>query len=49
LILIACNTNQIFRHSFTADYYLYDIASKKIKETIRFSSARANFSPDGKK
>jgi hypothetical protein len=28
--------------TFTADYYLYDIASKKIKEIIRFSSARAN-------
>jgi dipeptidyl-peptidase-4 len=22
---LACNSNQIFRHSFTADYYLYQI------------------------
>jgi hypothetical protein len=28
---------------FTADYYLYDIASKKIKEIIRFSSKSQTF------
>jgi hypothetical protein len=28
---------------FTADYYLYDIASKKIKETIRFSVQEPTF------
>jgi dipeptidyl-peptidase-4 len=48
LILIACNTNQIFRHSFTADYYLYDIASK-IKEIFDFQVQEPTFSPDGKK
>jgi dipeptidyl-peptidase-4 len=27
-MLLACNSKQIFRHSFTADYYLYQIATK---------------------
>lgn len=49
LILIACNTNQIFRHSFTADYYLYDIASKKLKQLFDFQVQEPTFSPDGKK
>ncbi|MFV8362833.1 S9 family peptidase [Flavobacterium sp. ZT3P35] len=49
LILIACNTNQIFRHSFTADYYLYDIASKKLKKLFDFQVQEPTFSPDGKK
>ena len=49
LILIACNTNQIFRHSFTADYYLYDIASKKLRKLFDFQVQEPTFSPDGKK
>ncbi|MFV8352270.1 S9 family peptidase [Flavobacterium sp. XS2P14] len=49
LILIACNTNQIFRHSFTADYYLYDIANKKLKKLFDFQVQEPTFSPDGKK
>jgi dipeptidyl-peptidase-4 len=28
---ILCNSNQIFRHSFTADYYLYNIAKELTK------------------
>ena len=49
MILLACNTNQIFRHSFTADYYLYDIASKKLKKLFDFQVQEPTFSPDGKK
>ena len=49
MILIACNTNQIFRHSFTADYYLYDIASKKLKKLFDFQAQEPTFSPDGTK
>ena len=49
MILLACNTNQIFRHSFTADYYLYDIASKKLKKIFDFQVQEPTFSPDGKK
>ena len=31
-ILIANNTNPIYRHSFTADYYLYNTATKEISK-----------------
>ena len=49
MILLACNTNQIFRHSFTADYYLYDITSKKLNKLFDFQVQETTFSPDGKK
>lgn len=49
MILLACNSSQIFRHSFTADYYLYDIASKKLKKLFDFQVQEPTFSPDGKK
>ena len=49
MILLACNTNQIFRHSFTADYYLYDIESKKLQKLFDFQVQEPTFSPDGKK
>ena len=35
-ILIANNTNPIFRHSFTADYYLYNIATKEITKLLMY-------------
>ncbi|MFE3868120.1 S9 family peptidase [Flavobacterium sp. LS2P90] len=49
MILLACNTNQIFRHSFTADYYLYNIATKQLKKLFDFQVQEPTFSPDGKK
>ncbi|PBJ13152.1 S9 family peptidase [Flavobacterium sp. ACN6] len=48
-ILIACNTNQIFRHSFTADYFLYDITSKSLSKLFDFQIQEPTFSPDGSK
>lgn len=48
-ILLACNTNQIFRHSFTADYYLYTIATKEITKLFDFQIQEPSFSPDGTK
>ncbi|MEN2399771.1 S9 family peptidase [Flavobacterium sp. MC2016-06] len=48
-ILIACNSNKIFRHSFTADYYLYDIASKSLTKLFDFQVQEPTFSPDGTK
>ncbi|WP_269234460.1 S9 family peptidase [Flavobacterium flavigenum] len=48
-ILIACNSNQIFRHSFTADYYLYDITSKSLTKLFDFQVQEPTFSPDGTK
>jgi dipeptidyl-peptidase-4 len=49
LVLIANNTNQIFRHSFTADYYLYDTNFKKVSKLFDFQVQEPTFSPDGKK
>ena len=48
-ILIACNTNHIFRHSFTADYFLYDIAAKSLTKLFDFQVQEPTFSPDGTK
>lgn len=44
-ILIANNSNQIFRHSFTADYYLYDITSKTVTKLFE-QVQEPTFSPD---
>ena len=48
-ILIACNTAKIFRHSFTADYYLYDIVNKTLTKLFDFKVQEPTFSPDGSK
>lgn len=48
-ILIACNSNKIFRHSFTADYFLYDITSKSLTKLFDFKIQEPTFSPDGTK
>ena len=45
-LLIANNTNAIFRHSFTADYFLYNLASKKLTK-IASQLQEPTFSPDG--
>jgi dipeptidyl-peptidase-4 len=46
-ILLAANSTPIFRHSFTADYYLYDVASKKVVKLFDFPIQEPTFSPDG--
>jgi len=48
-ILIANNSTQIFRHSFTADYFLYDIATKSLIKLFDFQVQEPTFSPDGTK
>lgn len=48
-ILIATNSNQIFRHSFTANYFVYDIASKKLSKFTEKAIQEPTFSPDGNK
>lgn len=48
-ILIANNSEQIFRHSFIADYFLYDIASKKLTKIANYQIQEPTFSPDGKR
>ncbi|WP_395048394.1 S9 family peptidase [Flavobacterium sp.] len=47
-ILIANNTNQIYRHSFTADYFLFDMVSKELTKILE-QVQEPTFSPDGKK
>jgi dipeptidyl-peptidase-4 len=47
-ILIANNTNSIFRHSFTADYYLYDTTTKVISKLFD-QVQEPTLSPDGTK
>jgi dipeptidyl-peptidase 4 len=47
-ILIANTTNQIFRHSFKANYFLYNIASKQLTRVLE-QVQEPTFSPDGLK
>ncbi len=47
-ILIANNSNQIYRHSFTADYFLYNLESKELTKILE-QVQEPTFSPDGKK
>ena len=49
MILIANSSIQIFRHSFTADYYLYDTTTKSLTKLFNFQVQEPTFSPDGKK
>ena len=45
-ILIASNSNPIFRRSFTADFYLYSIDKKELSKVLN-QSQEATFAPDG--
>ncbi len=47
-ILIANNSAPIFRHSFTADYYLYNLATKELTKVLE-QVQEPTFSPDGTK
>lgn len=47
-LLIANNSNPIFRHSFTADYFLYNITTKEITKILE-QVQEPTFSPDGTK
>ena len=48
MILIANNTHQIYRHSFTADYFLYNLETKELLKILE-QVQEPTFSPDGKK
>jgi dipeptidyl-peptidase 4 len=48
-ILIANNSDQIFRRSFVANYFLYDLTSKKLTPLFDFKIQEPTFSPDGTK
>jgi dipeptidyl-peptidase 4 len=48
-ILLATNSDQIFRHSFLADFYIYDIASKSITKLSDKKVQEPVFSADNSK
>jgi dipeptidyl-peptidase-4 len=48
MMLLASGSNMIFRHSFTADYFLYNIATKELTKLFE-QVQEPTFSPDGKK
>ncbi len=48
-MLLAANSDQIYRHSFVADYYSYDVYSKKLTRIAENKVQEPSFSPDGKK
>lgn len=47
-ILIANNSSPIYRHSFTADYYVYEVATKSLRKVLE-QVQEPIFSPDGTK
>ena len=47
-LLIATNTIAIYRHSFTANYFLYNRATKNLVAIADFGIQEPTFSPDGK-
>ena len=49
-VLIATNTESIYRHSSKSDFYIFDIASKSMKAlSENGKQSLASFSPDGTK
>lgn len=49
-LLISTDVEQVYRHSSKADYYIYDISSKRTQKlTEGNKQLYASFSPDGKK
>ncbi|NTW32546.1 MAG: S9 family peptidase [Bacteroidetes bacterium] len=49
-ILIATNTEKIYRYSTISDYYIWDISNSKLKKLTKDGKQRlASFSPDGSK
>ncbi|MGL5111508.1 MAG: DPP IV N-terminal domain-containing protein, partial [Flavobacterium sp.] len=49
LLLIANGTTPIFRHSFTANYFLYHTTTQQLEKLFDFPVQEPTFSPDGKK
>ncbi|MEO0045747.1 MAG: Xaa-Pro dipeptidyl-peptidase precursor [Bacteroidota bacterium] len=47
-LLIANNTNPIFRRSFTADYFLFNLTTQKLTKVLE-QVQEPTFSPDGSK
>lgn len=50
LMLIATDVKEIYRHSYTAKYWIYDIGNKTLRELAQGANQEvAAFSPDGTK
>ena len=48
-LLLQTNTNRIYRRSFTADFYLYDVKTMQLKKLSKDGSEQIpTFSPDGR-
>lgn len=48
-LLLQNNFKQLYRHSFAANIYVYDIKTKTLVQPIKEQVMLAEFSPDGKK
>lgn len=48
-LLIAANSEQIYRHSFTADFFIYDVTKKTLEKLTAYKIQEPTFSPDGTK
>ena len=48
-LLIGLNSDQIYRHSSVADFYIFDIATKSLQKVADYKIQEPTFSPDGKK
>ncbi|MFN3446196.1 MAG: DPP IV N-terminal domain-containing protein, partial [Bacteroidia bacterium] len=48
-ILLQTNFKQIYRHSFAANIYVYDVNSKTLTQPINEQVMLAEFAPDGNK
>ncbi|MCB0443199.1 MAG: DPP IV N-terminal domain-containing protein, partial [Flavobacterium sp.] len=48
-LLIAMNSEPIYRHSSVADFYIFDLASKKLQKVADYKIQEPTCSPDGKK
>jgi dipeptidyl-peptidase 4 len=46
-LLLATNSSPIFRHSFTANYFVYDIATKNLQAVTNKAVQEPSFSKDG--
>ena len=48
-LLLQTNTNRIYRRSFTADFYLYDVKTKQLTKLSKAGAEQIpTFSPDGR-
>lgn len=48
-VLLATHSDQIYRHSFSADFYIYDIAKKSMEKLTAYKVQEPTFSADGSK